>query len=1073
MMNYFHTFSGDKFPQRASRSADGEPHTGDRRLVAVHQQSPSMRGVSFGIILSLLDGYGFIQSLDSSDHVYFATKDMPSICRPGDEVMFQMRVGPRGAAAVNISPLNTSLKVVIQAVAGVVSKESDPHRHITGAIEYIPPGGDVVAKIPAALLSDEFTSSQARIVKGDEVAFTLETIPGSTYSRARSVMVTRTKRERQLAEQIKGMFDMGIPRCQGIVDSIKGEYGFIRRVDSPTQIYFRVDDVIQKDTIVTEGAEVDFFVIVETAKGKMSDRAIHLGVLPVGTVVFEIILAEKVRAVVVEEPKIYATKEDPGMLELMSPIIKPDGTEIREVELWQRCLPPGLLCKPGDILCIEVRHYRPDNLIFARSVTVEKYRKIGRSYGVIVTVKDDRFGFIKTLGNVQAYFRAGEVYSTLNGGNLKESDINQGMVVSFDLTLDSGGKSRAVRVLQESSLPGLTCEDSRYLLLKSGLNGTVHREWKKDQVGQILLHLSGSLTLADIDAPLTKSSAIVHDVTIVEAVQEAIQTRAIREVVIEQLTSSQRRAWHLALNDLGKGFLAHETLELSAAADVTGAESKVKSIRVWKVSAEEYTDWASRRAALGKHTDEQVSSFIQPWDPDNLLMFTKTDCNDTFGPIMKDLQVLLDIYYDRKTGYRVAKNVTLTDDPVVDSIEDSDLIHYESIGFSVPEYHDPDFTGSRASYGVIDICKGKFGFIRRIASDEKLFYHATAVVAYFTHSSRTEVDTNDIQEGRPVLFFIRKRGGLRCAVNIRLLDIGSLRGLSILRATLTAVSAGEGRFILTDVTNCPLLSNKISNISMAISTSKHGIKAGTVSRSWRSEGTVDSAPSGSSAQCADEEVELTSNAESDLKYFTTLASIPLFAKDDPPHLREISAGAMVTCQAVVDWAAQRFPVMLCNVTKVENGGFVGRRTGIISKLKVLLKDKDFDLSEITESPASRAASNSSQEVWFCDSRDLRRGANAGDEVDFIGVDGTQIAVDVISKLAMSSSTSGGDSGIVFKRTPVNAALKASNRSGIRGVVMAEGPPSDNAVGFPPDWRGVPLTESSLPWSHLFGNLQKG
>jgi cold shock CspA family protein len=1047
------------------------------RPAAAQQQSPSMRGVSFGIILSLLDGYGFIQSLDSTDHVYFAIKDMPPICRPADEVMFQMRVGPRGAAAVNISPLNPALKVVIQEVAGVISKEPDPHRHITGAIEYTPPGGDVVAKIPAALLPEEFTSSQTRMVKGDEVTFALETIPGSSYFRARCVVVKRTKRERQIAEQIKGMFDMGIPRCQGIVDSIKGEYGFIRRVDSPIQIYFRVDDVIQKDTIVTEGAEVDFFVIVETAKGKMSDRAIHLGVLPVGTVVFEIILAEKVRAVVVEEPKVYGTKEDPGMLELMSPIVKPDGTEIREVELWQRCLPPGLLCKPGDILSIEVRHYRPDNLIFARSVTVEKYRKISRSYGVVVTVKDDRFGFIKTLSNAQAYFRAGEVYSTLKGGYVKESDINQGMVVSFDLTLDSGGKSRAVRVLQESSLPGLTDEDSRYLLLKSGMTGTVHREWKKDQVGQILVHISGSLTLADIDAPLYQSSSIVHDVTIAEAVQEAIQTRAIREVVIEQLTSSQRRAWHLALNDLGKGLLAHETLESSAASDVTGAESKVKSIRIWKVSAEEYTNWASERAALGKHAEEQLSSFVKPWDPDNLIMFAKTDCNDTFGPIMKDLQVLLDVYYDRKSGYRVAKNVTLTDDPVIDSVDDSDLAHYESIGFSVPVYHDPGFTGCQASYGVIDVCKGKFGFIRRIPSDERLFYHGTAVVAYFTQSSRSEIDPNDIQEGRPVLFFIRKRGGFRCAVNIRLLDKGSLRGLSILRAPLTAVSVGEGRFILTDVSNCPLLYGKISKISLAAATCKHGIKAGTVSRSWRSDGAdgaANPAPTGDFAQSADEEAELTSNSESDIKHFTTLASMPLFAKDDPPHLREFLAGTMVTCQAVVDWAAQRFPVMLCNVTKVEQGGYIGRRTGIISKLKVLLKDKDFDLSEITESSASRAASNSSHEVWFCDSRDLKRGANAGDEVDFIGVEGTQMAVDVISKLASSSSLSGGDlDGIVFKRTPVNAALKASNRSGVRGVVMAEGPPSDNAVGFPPDWRGVPLTISSLPWSHLFGNLQKG
>jgi cold shock CspA family protein len=105
---------------------------------------------------------------------------------------------------------------------------------------------------------------------------------------AKHVSVVRSKRDRMLAEQIKGMFDMGIPRSQGIVETTKNDFGFIRRVDSPEQIYFRADDVLEKDTVIVEGSEVEFFIIVENSKSKMSDRAVHLSLLPKGTVLFEV-----------------------------------------------------------------------------------------------------------------------------------------------------------------------------------------------------------------------------------------------------------------------------------------------------------------------------------------------------------------------------------------------------------------------------------------------------------------------------------------------------------------------------------------------------------------------------------------------------------------------------------------------------------------------------------------------------------------------------------------------------------------------------------------------------------------
>ena len=49
------------------------------------------------------------------------------------------------------------------------------------------------------------------------------------------------------------MVAAGVVREQGVVDTVKNnEFGFIKPVDRTEQIYFRVDDVINQDVIVTE-----------------------------------------------------------------------------------------------------------------------------------------------------------------------------------------------------------------------------------------------------------------------------------------------------------------------------------------------------------------------------------------------------------------------------------------------------------------------------------------------------------------------------------------------------------------------------------------------------------------------------------------------------------------------------------------------------------------------------------------------------------------------------------------------------------------------------------------------------
>ena len=65
---------------------------------------------------------------------------------------------------------------------------------------------------------------------------------------------------------------------------------------------------------------------------------------------------------------------------------------------------------------------------------------------------------------------------------------------------------------------------------------------------------------------------------------------------------------------------------------------------------------------------------------------------------------------------------------------------------------------------------------------------------------------------------------------------------------------------------------------------------------------------------------------------------------------------------------------------------------------------------------------------------------------------------------------------MFRRTPINAELKQTVASkGVIGVVMAAGPPNDDAVGFTPGWREespevAALALYDLPWKHLLSHL---
>jgi hypothetical protein len=211
-------------------------------------------------------------------------------------------------------------------------------------------------------------------------------------------------------------------------------------------------------------------------RGKMSDRAVHISFLPHGTVVFEKVLSQDIFAFVSAEPRTtHSRQEEPGMLRLLTPLEYNEealrgnpnpGTAgiktVTHVELWGRCMSDGgglaSSLRVGDFLKIDAIFYRPEKLIFARNIRIEKYRSLGRLYGSVCEVKDGRgYGFIKChFGGSDTYFKTTEV---LRGGGatgrgesqlMDERSIKINQAVSYECSVEEVRGTRPRRLSVDS-----------------------------------------------------------------------------------------------------------------------------------------------------------------------------------------------------------------------------------------------------------------------------------------------------------------------------------------------------------------------------------------------------------------------------------------------------------------------------------------------------------------------------------------------------------------------------------------------------------------------------------------------
>lgn len=169
-----------------------------------------------------------------------------------------MRSGPRGLAATNVRVVdNSKVQKMEERQRGIVTWESDPYKVTPGTIALAgreSDGNDErTGPNCVSFLHADVDKGSKRVMKGDEVEFDLHTIPSSGYSRARNVTVLRTKRDRLVSDQIKMFTDAGVAMEQGVVDSIKGrDFGFIKGCDRAEDLFFRLDDLVDQETLCNE-----------------------------------------------------------------------------------------------------------------------------------------------------------------------------------------------------------------------------------------------------------------------------------------------------------------------------------------------------------------------------------------------------------------------------------------------------------------------------------------------------------------------------------------------------------------------------------------------------------------------------------------------------------------------------------------------------------------------------------------------------------------------------------------------------------------------------------------------------
>lgn len=662
--------------------------------------------------------------------------------------------------------------------------------------------------------------------------------------------------------------------------------------------------------------ELEFFVISEIVKGKMRDRAIHLKVVPSGTVQLEIVVGVENEVVVTVPPS--SNDESPGTAKLAQsldlsslPVKAFDVKELTHIDLWARCLPDELVCRVGDCLKVNTHYYRPEKLFFAREVKLLQYFPVGRDSGVICALKDG-FGFITSESrHADLYFRMNVVVDG-QGAFLPPNQLKVDMPVQFDVVAEDSKMIRAVRVQVTSTerpTKKVVERDDRYLLKKDILGVVIRNTVKKDTYGLIKIGADDWLGAYEIEFvdPETYAELDMLD-----------KNSAVHSIDLYALSQSARRRYEMIISKCFSNLHFEERTIGSPGNNFSVCTiSKVDPLAVSvPFSGGNGVVDADRKAKIQQIMIKDGST----------LQFSRDDyVSLDLGFLQNDLEVVFDIYYDKNRGKPVAKNIRLTDEPVPDALG-------EQIG--VVEF-------------IMD--KGdKFGYVRSIPNNEKLLWQLIQM---------GKANDSEIQQGSIVGFEIRRRGGLRCAANLRALQKEERENAVALWEALlrdgdvSALILNSNSAVLVDTSSNKILQHRYVSLPLFISASQLVADAGK-NKQWEKQ-SLKAGSSEGSAQPTIVNEEVSSSPKDVVagdikpnkvdsnrvlykpKYFQPASRVPLQIKAEPvsTEAHSFKTGDYVRCSVNVEWEQQ---VNVASIVPRETVSQAQKKQGTITRHKLKL-----------------------------------------------------------------------------------------------------------------------------------------
>lgn len=643
-----------------------------------HEHRPKKE---LGKVMRLRDSYGFLHSFNRGEEIFFHFSEIRSTANGnvsltvGDEVEYEFGYGSGGKNELKKA---AAFKVKVANVNGYkMRRQGRVEKVMKGSSSY---GGgnnsNGVIRLESEGLSVKYGMNDVReegcvLGRGDIVELTLGTTNGGKKLLGRDIIVIESREEKMLEESTVE---------QGVIVSLKDEYGFIRSTTRREHMYFHfshlTSDTLQKNVRV--GKCVEFRVVKEELESGSSSPAARLvQLLPDGSVEFRTVIQKACRGYILSAPyseisrgkrKKSLENHHPGIVSLSTPIVVDGEEEVIPTVLFHVENSPvsPVWMREGDLIQFDLSKEHLDGSYCVHSpVSLLQASQLGRAEGIVTTLKEG-FGFI-SLAERQAdvYFRLTDNVLPISVQKSmlqldKAVDITVGTEVSFDLSMarqlsGNSNHQRGGNHYNNSEKENLKAH--RILPLPKG--STITQKTPAVAVKGIItqLHKDGVGTI-ELDEPIQGMSLEEHHPLIAKMLDAFLADTATSKtddsIIYPDVQSTHESRAIIAMAE-SKGLL------VSLLSDTTTDENNT-SLRL-KISKQLPSPSSSDNEATTASPEKHQKKKIKPLQSVKFIRFDKQHAlysNDTSTyPSVGDV-ITCDVIHYRRTQIYSAVNLSLT-----------------------------------------------------------------------------------------------------------------------------------------------------------------------------------------------------------------------------------------------------------------------------------------------------------------------------------------------------------------------------------------------------------------------------